>query len=64
MGSKIEWRTCGACSEHYKGKFGECPKCQSSHEKASKCRPEVIGFSKHKGSPTLDVQEGNSEEYF
>ena len=51
---------CGHCCNIFAGEF--CPRCESAHAKASKI--SVVGSKGRKsGASTLDMQEGNWEEW-
>jgi hypothetical protein len=43
---------------------GPCPSCEKKHEKQGNVMPVYAAGCKRAPSLTLDMQEGNDEEYF
>ena len=55
--------TCDYCWTPYQS--AACPVCERDHKRIGNMPPHIFRASGRKrGSPTLDVQEGNRHEYF
>jgi hypothetical protein len=54
--------TCDYCWTPYQTKV--CPHCEKEHKRIGGMNVGVDTFSGKKGRPTLDVQEGNREQFF
>jgi len=58
--STLVTNQCKFCCHIFAGDL--CPRCESAHQKASKL-PPVPNIGHRKGAASLDMQEGNWEEW-